>query len=68
MARNVVPALSTDNVPIHGLDDLDNHLDELIEDPNTQIEAKLFDDVELQLTGPSELPHSKLASDGDNRS
>ncbi|VBB76822.1 Putative protein of unknown function [Podospora comata] len=39
-----------DNVPISGLDELNNHLDDLIQDPNLAITPKLFDDVELQLT------------------
>ncbi|KAK0663467.1 hypothetical protein QBC41DRAFT_329170 [Cercophora samala] len=39
-----------DNVPISGLDELNNHLDNLIQDPNLAIIPKLFDDVELQLT------------------
>lgn len=38
-------------VPVTGLEELDNHLDELIEDPNLPLNAKLFDDVELQLNG-----------------
>lgn len=40
-----------ETVPITGLDELDSHLDELIEDPNVPLNAKLFDHVELQLTG-----------------
>lgn len=40
-----------DIMPITGLDELDSHLDELIEDPNLPLNAKLFDDVELQLNG-----------------
>lgn len=37
--------------PITGLEELDRHLDELVEDPSIPLQAKLFDDVELQLTG-----------------
>ncbi|KAL1836136.1 hypothetical protein VTJ49DRAFT_5547 [Mycothermus thermophilus] len=36
--------------PITGLDELDKHLDSLLEDPNLELIPKLFDDVELQLT------------------
>ena len=39
------------NIPITGLDDLTAHMDALIADPSTPLEAKLFDDIELQLTG-----------------
>ncbi|KAL2018171.1 hypothetical protein VTK56DRAFT_1196 [Thermocarpiscus australiensis] len=39
-----------DTTPIHGLEELDRHLDELIRDPNLPLNPKLFDDVELQLT------------------
>lgn len=40
-----------DIVPITGLDELDKHLDDLVQDPNLPLIPKLFDDVELQLTG-----------------
>ncbi|KAK0742005.1 hypothetical protein B0T21DRAFT_345857 [Apiosordaria backusii] len=41
----------TDDVPIlPGLDELNGHLHELIQDPSLAIDPKLFDDVELQLT------------------
>ncbi|KAK3950562.1 hypothetical protein QBC32DRAFT_326031 [Pseudoneurospora amorphoporcata] len=39
-----------DNIPITGLDDLTAHMDALIADPSTPLNAKLFDDIELQLT------------------
>ncbi|KAJ9142959.1 hypothetical protein NKR23_g6854 [Pleurostoma richardsiae] len=39
-----------DTVPITGVDELDQHLDELTQDPTLPLNAKLFDDVELQLT------------------
>jgi hypothetical protein len=42
-----------DEIPISGLDELEVHLQQLVEDPDTPLEAKLFDDVELQLTGTS---------------
>jgi hypothetical protein len=40
-----------DDRPVHGLEDLEKHLDLLIADPETPLDAKLIDDVELQLTG-----------------
>ncbi|KAK4098133.1 hypothetical protein N658DRAFT_477654 [Parathielavia hyrcaniae] len=39
-----------ETTPISGLDELDRHLDDLIQDPSLGITPKLFDDVELQLT------------------
>ncbi|KAL2120181.1 hypothetical protein VTJ04DRAFT_4207 [Mycothermus thermophilus] len=36
--------------PITGLDELDKHLDNLLQDPNLELNPKFFDDVELQLT------------------
>ncbi|KAH6683618.1 hypothetical protein F5X68DRAFT_277156 [Plectosphaerella plurivora] len=52
MSAGVVPVAGS-NVPISGLDELQAHLDALVEDPATPFEAKLFDDVELQLTETS---------------
>lgn len=40
-----------DVTPISGLDELDKHLDDLVQDPSLALIPKLFDDVELQLTG-----------------
>jgi hypothetical protein len=40
-----------ESIPISGLDELDKHLDDLIQDVNLALNPKLFDDVELQLTG-----------------
>jgi hypothetical protein len=40
-----------DDVPIWGLDKLENHLDQVAGALDTPLEDKLFDDVELQLTG-----------------
>ena len=40
-----------DNVPVTGLDELDQHLNDLVEDSSIPLNAKLFDEVELQLTG-----------------
>ncbi|KAK1759022.1 hypothetical protein QBC47DRAFT_315014 [Echria macrotheca] len=39
-----------DVTPVTGLDELDQHLDDLVRDPSLPLNAKLFDDVELQLT------------------
>ncbi|KAM7184855.1 hypothetical protein V8F33_012760 [Rhypophila sp. PSN 637] len=39
-----------DTTPITGLAELDNHLDDLVRDPEMPLNPKLFDDVELQLT------------------
>ncbi|KAM7187342.1 hypothetical protein V8F20_011006 [Naviculisporaceae sp. PSN 640] len=39
-----------ESTPITGLAELNSHLDELIHDPEIPLNAKLFDDVELQLT------------------
>lgn len=41
------------DIPISGLDKLEVHLQQLLEAPDTPLDAKLFDDVELQLTGMS---------------
>lgn len=40
-----------ETIPITRLEELDKHLDELVADPNIDLNAKLFDHVELQLTG-----------------
>jgi hypothetical protein len=40
-----------DQIPITGLEDLERHLQQLVEAPDTPLDAKLFDEVELQLTG-----------------
>lgn len=44
-----------DHVPITGLEELQNHLQHVAEDPETPLEAKLFDEVELQLNGKIDL-------------
>ncbi|EGO58632.1 hypothetical protein NEUTE1DRAFT_78008 [Neurospora tetrasperma FGSC 2508] len=44
------------DIPITGLDDLTAHMDALIADPSTPLEAKLFDDIELQLTDSNTPP------------
>lgn len=40
-----------DDIPVTGLDELDKHLDDLVRDATIPLNAKLIDDVELQLTG-----------------
>ena len=40
-----------EDVPISGLEKLEEHLQKLQEDPETPLLAKLFDEVELQITG-----------------
>jgi hypothetical protein len=40
-----------DGIPVSGLAELEDHMQQLIEAPDTPVNAKLFDDVELQLTG-----------------
>jgi hypothetical protein len=40
-----------DEVKVSGLEDLEAHLRQVIAFPDTQLDAKLFDDVELQLNG-----------------
>lgn len=42
-----------EQVRIAGLGDLEAHLEQLVDDPQTPLNAKLFDDIELQLTGMS---------------
>lgn len=43
-------------IPITGLEELERHLQKLQDDPDTPLDAKLFDEVELQLTGSSPSP------------
>jgi len=40
-----------ENVPVTGLEDLEKHLQQLLDAPETPLKAKLFDEVELQLNG-----------------
>lgn len=40
-----------DDIPVSGLAELEEHMEKLAEAPDTPVNAKLFDDVELQLTG-----------------
>lgn len=43
--------MDTDTIPVTGVEELEKHLDELLSDPTLLPTPKLFDDVELQLTG-----------------
>ena len=38
-------------IPITGLEELESHLKHIIDEPDTPLNADLFDEVELQLTG-----------------
>jgi hypothetical protein len=40
-----------EGVPITGLEELERHIQHLVEAPGTPLDAHLFDEVELQLTG-----------------
>lgn len=40
-----------EEIPITGLEELEAHLKQITDDPETPLNAKLFDEVELQLTG-----------------
>ncbi|KAI0022618.1 hypothetical protein F4780DRAFT_769740 [Xylariomycetidae sp. FL0641] len=42
--------MDVDTIPVSGVEELEQHLDELIADPTLPCTLKLFDDVELQLT------------------
>lgn len=48
--------MDTDTIPVSGVDDLEKHLDQLASDPNLPLDNKLFDHVELQVTGMPSLP------------
>ncbi|KAI3319536.1 hypothetical protein HD806DRAFT_539230 [Xylariaceae sp. AK1471] len=43
--------MDTDTIPVSGVDELEKHLDQLMSDPTLPPDNKLFDDVELQVTG-----------------
>ena len=55
MTERLVPEYSMQDgaLPVTGLSELQAHLEELVNDPATPFNAKLFDDVELQLNGAS---------------
>jgi hypothetical protein len=40
-----------EEIPVTGLEELESHLQQLVDAPDTPLNAKLFDEVELQLTG-----------------
>jgi hypothetical protein len=40
-----------EEIPVHGLEELERHVQQLAEAPETPLNAKLFDEVELQLNG-----------------
>ena len=40
-----------EEIPITGLEELESHLQQLVDAPDTLLNANLFDEVELQLTG-----------------
>ena len=40
-----------DHIPISGIEELQTHLQQIIQHPQTTLNAKLFDEVELQLNG-----------------
>jgi hypothetical protein len=40
-----------DSIPVTGLEELEKHLQQLVRIPETPLDTKLFDEVELQLTG-----------------
>jgi hypothetical protein len=42
-----------EGIPVHGLEGLEGHVQKLVEAPETPLDAKLFDEVELQLNGKS---------------
>jgi hypothetical protein len=62
MASRIVPNLASDQLSIAGLDDLRSHIEELLSEPETPLNAKLFDDVELQLTGETLIPRRHIQS------
>ncbi|KAI1109606.1 hypothetical protein F5Y14DRAFT_458053 [Nemania sp. NC0429] len=48
--------MATDTVAVSGVDELENHLDQLVTDPTLPLDPKLFDHVELQITDANVLP------------
>jgi hypothetical protein len=38
-------------LPITGVEELERHLQQMLDDPETPLNAKLLDEVDLQLTG-----------------
>lgn len=60
MTERLVPEYNMQDgtLPVTGLSELQAHLEELVNDPATPFNAKLFDDVELQLNGVSFLSYT----------
>ncbi|UNI20429.1 hypothetical protein JDV02_006517 [Purpureocillium takamizusanense] len=50
MSERIVPTAAMDSVPISGLQELQAHLQQLVDDPAFPFDLKAMDDVELQLT------------------
>jgi hypothetical protein len=59
--------MDTIDIPIAGLPELETHLQRLLEAPETPLNGKLFDDVELQLTGTQTTGFIDLANDDRNQ-
>jgi hypothetical protein len=43
--------MDEDGIPVTGSEELESHLQILLQSPDTPLDAKLFDEVSLQLTG-----------------
>lgn len=43
-------------IPVTGLEELESHLEQIVDDSETPLNVKLFDEVEVQLNGMSSLP------------
>jgi hypothetical protein len=50
-----------DQILVTGLEELERHLQQLVEAPETLLDAKLFDEVELQLTGKLYVSWTRLS-------
>jgi hypothetical protein len=48
-----------ESIPVAGAEELEEHLQLVLQAPDTPLNAKLFDEVELQLTGKSVLSGSR---------
>jgi len=42
-----------EEIPVHGLEELERHVQQLVEAPQTPLGAKLFNEVKLKLNGKS---------------
>lgn len=54
--KDIFDPPNMEELPITGLEEIESHLQQLVQDPETQLNAKLFDEVELQLTGKQTCP------------